>query len=125
MLKWLQDKTRNKVIRHETYQPVAQQDPRALNSIKETRKDFEAQQEQMQSRAMKAHAADCKDPWTCTKSPCFKWQPDKIVGPVIYGRSVQRQKSPEEIEEVILGNNKTAASIIKYGGLEGVDDGII
>jgi hypothetical protein len=29
---------------------------------------------------MKAHAADCPDPWTCTKSPCFKWEPDKIIG---------------------------------------------
>lgn len=92
LLRWLQDKTKSKVIQLEVFSPVEQEDPRTQESIKRTRKTFEEQQQQMQARAMKAHAADCPDPWTCKKNPCFKWEPDKIVGKPI----IERVKTKEE-----------------------------
>lgn len=80
LLKWLQSKTKSKTIHSDFITTSTQEDPRVQESIKKTRKAFEAQQEQMSTRALKPHAADCPDPLTCTKSPCFKWAPDKIVG---------------------------------------------
>ena len=46
---------------------------------KRVAKAFEEQQEQMQSRAMKAHDVTCEDPISCKKAICFQWAPDKIV----------------------------------------------
>lgn len=60
--------------------PISIEDTRRREAEKRIAKAFEDQQQQMETRAMKAHAADCPDPWTCTKCPCFKWEPDKIVG---------------------------------------------
>lgn len=41
---------------------------------------FKQQWHNIQTRAMMPHDPKCKDNWTCTKAPCFKWEPDKIVG---------------------------------------------
>lgn len=92
LLKWLQKKTYSKVIRSETISPVAQEDQRTMEAVQRTRKAFAEQRQQMQTRALKAHAADCPDPWTCTKSPCFVWIPDKIIGKP----EVVRLKTKEE-----------------------------
>ena len=59
--------------------PTIQEDPRFRESVKKTRKVFEAQWEEMNARALKAHSPECPDPWTCTKEKCFKFEPDKIV----------------------------------------------
>jgi len=57
-----------------------QTDVRTQETIKRVRKAFDAQQKQMQSRAMKAHDPSCGDVLLCKKKACFKWEPDKIVG---------------------------------------------
>jgi hypothetical protein len=59
--------------------PATQEDPRTIQSIKNTRKAFEQQKTQMQRRALKSHAAECNDPWTCIADPCFRYEPDKII----------------------------------------------
>lgn len=46
---------------------------------KRVAKAFEEQQQQMQSRAMKAHDPKCEDPTSCKKTFCYQWAPDKIV----------------------------------------------
>jgi len=100
LLKWLQSKTRSKVIHSDFITTSTQEDPRTLESIKQARKSFDEQQQQMQMRALKAHSADCKDPWTCTKSPCFVRMPDKIVGePIIVPskRAVRLKRGRENL----------------------------
>ena len=42
---------------------------------------FEQQAAQMGARAFIAHEMGC-DEFTCTKNPCWKWEPDKIVSEV-------------------------------------------
>jgi homoserine acetyltransferase len=44
-------------------------------------KIFDAQQEVMNMRAMKAHDPSCEDSFTCTKEVCWIWEPDKVVSP--------------------------------------------
>lgn len=56
-----------------------QENPRDAATRKRVREAFKAQEQQMQSRAMKAHSADCEDPLTCKKRICFVWKPDQIV----------------------------------------------
>ena len=58
---------------------IVQENPRDIETRKRVRQAFKAQEHQMQSRAMKAHDANCIDPWTCQKAICYKWEPDKIV----------------------------------------------
>jgi len=60
------------------FSPVSQEDIRAINDVKSFNKSFDAQQKQMQARAMVAHEPDC-DVLSCKKSSCFKWECDKIV----------------------------------------------
>ena len=60
------------------FSPVAQEDLRAINDVKSFNKSFDAQQQQMQARAMVAHEPDC-DVISCRKKSCFIWSPDKIV----------------------------------------------
>jgi len=93
LLKWLQKKTRYTISSQDIFSPVEQEDPRTQESIKRTRKNFEEQQEQMQARAMKPHAFDCPDPWTCKKSPCFIWEPDKIVGEYIVPLKTKKKRA--------------------------------
>jgi len=57
---------------------TTQQDVETLARIKRVRKMFEAQQAQMNARALQPHS--CKDPLSCQKSKCWKWKPDKMVG---------------------------------------------
>ena len=56
-----------------------QEDPRTIQSVRNTKNAFKKQQAAMDIRAMKAHGADCDDPWTCAKDVCFKREPDKVV----------------------------------------------
>jgi hypothetical protein len=99
LLKWLQNKTRYSASSENIFTPSLQEDPRTQESIKKTRKAFEAQQEQMSARALKQHAADCPDPWTCTKSPCFKWEPDKIVGePMIVNIKTKEERLNNKLD---------------------------
>lgn len=61
------------------FAPSVQEDPRTIQSVKNTRSAFKQQATEMQFRAMKAHSAECDDSFTCTSDPCFKREPDKIV----------------------------------------------
>jgi hypothetical protein len=61
------------------FTPTTQEDPRTVQSIKRTRAAFKQQEVSMNMRAMKAHAAECNDTWTCSAEPCFIIEPDKIV----------------------------------------------
>jgi hypothetical protein len=61
------------------YSPTTQEDPRVMESIKRTRASIKQQEISMNMRALKSHAAECNDTWTCTKDPCFILEPDKIV----------------------------------------------
>lgn len=99
LLKWLQSKTKYRVSSDNVFTPTLQEDPRHQESLKRTRKTFEDQQQQMDTRAMKAHAADCPDPWTCTRNPCFKWEPDKIVGGVYRMENKRVKRLQQEQEE--------------------------
>jgi hypothetical protein len=58
---------------------VVQENIRDAETRKRVAKAFEEQKEVMRARAMKPHDASCIDPWTCKKTICFKWEPDKIV----------------------------------------------
>ena len=67
-----------------TYKPEAkinsvQEDQRAIESRKRVKKAFEEQWEQINQRAIRPHGPHCKDPMTCNKPHCWKWEPDKIV----------------------------------------------
>ena len=52
---------------------------RDAETRKRVAKAFEQQAQQMQMRSRKAHDSKCIDPWTCNKTICYKWEPDKIV----------------------------------------------
>lgn len=68
------------VLKDTPLHPVStQEDPRVHESIKRTRAAFKQQEQQMSGRALKPHSVSCKDPVTCMKTKCFKWEPDKIV----------------------------------------------
>lgn len=58
---------------------TVESDPVTQDAIKVADRIFEGQWEQLNSRALKAHSADCADSWACTKEPCFKVERDKIV----------------------------------------------
>jgi len=57
---------------------LVQQDVDTLARIKRVRKMFDAQSDQMNARALRPHS--CIDLLSCSKSKCWKWKPDKIVG---------------------------------------------
>ena len=58
---------------------VYEVDTRDMETRKRVKKAFEAQEAQMNARAMKAHDPSCKDLDACKKRKCFKSVPDKIV----------------------------------------------
>jgi len=58
--------------------PSTQEDPRTIQSIKNTREAFKKQEVSMQIRAMKSHSSGC-DVFNCHKDPCFIPEPDKVV----------------------------------------------
>jgi hypothetical protein len=78
------------------FSPVAQEDTRDAATRKRVAESIERQWEQLSARALKAHAADCPDPWTCKRNPCFKWEPDKIVSKPY---EVEMKKSVRVIRE--------------------------
>ncbi len=80
IVNWLKNKRliRSFDVTSVPFVPVAQEDVRARTDVKNFNKSFDAQQQQMQSRAMVAHEQDC-DVISCNKSSCFKWECDKIV----------------------------------------------
>jgi hypothetical protein len=59
-------------------EPIAQEDTRAINNVKEFNKAFDQQEQQMQARALVAHEPGC-DVISCNKVSCFKHEPDKVV----------------------------------------------
>ncbi len=60
-------------------EPIGIEDEKAVEQRKRIAKAFEQQHSALQARALVAHASDCDDPLFCSKQPCFKWEPDKIV----------------------------------------------
>lgn len=80
--------------------PMVQQDERQMETIKRVHKAFKDQQEQMQARAMKAHDSSCVDPVFCTKSPCFVYEPDKIVGTETVARKTNSQRRATRKKEL-------------------------
>lgn len=60
------------------FTPTTQEDPRTIQSVKNTRSAFKQQEVSMQFMAMKAHASGC-DVFNCKAEPCFIQEPDKIV----------------------------------------------
>lgn len=69
---------------------------RDAETRKRVAKAFEQQAQQMQMRAMKAHDASCIDPWTCKKTICYTWEPDRIVKCSIVKRKPGRPKKQSE-----------------------------
>lgn len=72
---------------------IVQEDTRMRQAIKNTRKEFRQQQQQMESMALVAHEAGC-DIFTCPaltgkQAYCFKYEPDKIVGSNYDSRGMQ------------------------------------
>ena len=59
--------------------PAPQENTKDVATRKRVHAAFDAQWEVMQARAMKPHSFECKDPWACTKDPCWEFVPDKIV----------------------------------------------
>ena len=82
MFKRIKDWFKSKQLIHSEIVPLVpkhQVDQRDIETRKRVKKAFEAQAQQMQSRAMKAHDASCVNVETCKKKKCFKWEPDKII----------------------------------------------
>ena len=73
-----------------------QEDPKSHESIKRTRKAFMEQEEQMKARALKPHSYDCPDPFTCTKNPCFIYEPDKIIRKIQVRRKTNEKRAFDE-----------------------------
>ena len=59
--------------------PIGIEDEKSVEQRKRIAKAFEVQHNDLQARALVAHGADCDDSLYCSKQPCFKWEPDKIV----------------------------------------------
>lgn len=59
---------------------IYHQDTAEQGQRKRIQKVFEDQAQTMRAMATKPHSAECEDSFTCTKSPCFVFEPDKIVG---------------------------------------------
>jgi hypothetical protein len=86
--------------------PVANQTPifamdqvQTDDAIKNAvRKAFEEQKQAMKARALKAHANNCVDMWTCKKDPCFVVTPDKIVKTKTVKRKTDQQRIKEELK---------------------------
>lgn len=70
--------TENSNIPFEKYTKTTQEDARQRETSKRVGAIFEQQAAQLGARAFIAHEIGC-DEWTCTKNPCWKWEPDKIV----------------------------------------------
>lgn len=73
--------------------PVNQEDIRAINDVKSFNKSFDAQQKQMQARALVAHEPGC-DVISCNKVSCFVWKPDKIIATRKMSSTRKRIKKP-------------------------------
>jgi alkanesulfonate monooxygenase SsuD/methylene tetrahydromethanopterin reductase-like flavin-dependent oxidoreductase (luciferase family) len=84
--------------------PIVAEDEAAIRQRERVNQAFIKQQNNLNTTALVPHAADCEDNWTCRRSPCFKWEPDKIVGKpfAMYGQqdSLKKiQRLNEEIEK--------------------------
>jgi hypothetical protein len=80
IVNWLKNKRliRSLDVTSVPFVPVAQEDVRARTDVKNFNKSFDAQQQQMQARALVAHEPGC-DVISCKKKTCFKFAADKIV----------------------------------------------
>ncbi len=77
------------------YSPLAQEDPRDISIKHSVRAQIDQQWQAMNARALKCHDPKCLDPWTCTKNPCFVYEPDKIVASV----AVERKRTKGVLRE--------------------------
>jgi len=82
--------------------PIVSEDEAAVRQRERINQLFIKQQNNLNTTALIPHAADCHDNWTCTRQPCFKWEPDKIVGkPVaMYGQQDSLEKIARLNEEI-------------------------
>lgn len=78
---------------------TSQEDTTQKETIKRVRQAFKDQKQAMDARAMKAHDPTCEDTWTCTKSPCFIWEPDRIVATSIVKRKTDTERRPNKYQE--------------------------
>jgi hypothetical protein len=77
------------------YSPLAQEDTRDAAVKRSVRDQIDRQWQAMNARALKCHDPKCLDPWTCTKNPCFVYEPDKIA----WMATVERAKTKGVLRE--------------------------
>jgi hypothetical protein len=71
------------------------EDPKAQETLKRSIASFKEQEQAMYARALKAHAYDCPDPWTCTKDPCFIRTPDVVIAKSTVARKTNKERTEE------------------------------
>ncbi len=79
--------------------PIGIEDEKAVEQRKRIDAAFREQEYHLQAKALVAHAADCDDPVFCDKQPCFKWEPDKIVGKSYVKRIGRPRKIIVDLEQ--------------------------
>jgi hypothetical protein len=77
------------------FSPSVQEDTRDAATRKRVRIAIESEWSSIMAKSLKRHSPDCKDPWTCTKNPCYVPIPDKIVKTSTITRPVQSFKIDE------------------------------
>ncbi len=79
--------------------PVVNEDEAAIQQRKRIQAEFEKQNKDMLSRALMPHSLACTEPQFCTKVPCFKWEPDKIVREFFVNSKLKEVVATEEKKE--------------------------
>jgi hypothetical protein len=85
------------------------EDERATETRKRVNKAFDNQWNQMQLKGLKPHAFDCLDPFTCIKSVCFVWDPDKTIRTFTVDRNLNEIKVTTMCKDPYLCGNKCLA----------------
>lgn len=75
---------------------IVTEDESAVNLRKRIHKAFDDQQSELHGRGLVPHSAECQDPLSCVKQPCFKWEPDKIVRTFIVNTNLVEIKVDSE-----------------------------
>lgn len=76
--------------------PIVNEDESAIKQRKRIQAEFERQYKDIQARALVPHSAACTEPQFCTKYPCFKWEPDKIVREYFVNNKLKEVVATEE-----------------------------
>jgi hypothetical protein len=79
--------------------PIVSEDEAAIQQRKRIQAEFDKQHKDMQSRALMPHSLSCLEPQFCTKYPCFKWEPDKIVREFFVNNKLKEVVATEEKKE--------------------------